>query len=143
MKVLLPVDGSQHSVQSVVRFIEKPLWWFREAPELHLVYVHLAVPPVPGLHRVVKQEVIDKYYQDEGDKALAGAIKVLSGAKLAFVPHVRVGEPAAAIVQYAEEIGADLIAMGTRGASEVSALVMGSVASKVLRLSKIPVLFDR
>jgi nucleotide-binding universal stress UspA family protein len=141
VKIVLPVDGSAHSEQTLVRFIEKPLWWFREPPELHLVYVHLAVPPVPGLHRVATPEMLEKYYQEEGDKALSGAMKVLSGAKLAFTPHVLVGDPAAAIVKFAQENGADLIAMGTRGLGAAQSLFMGSVAAKVLHHAKIPVLF--
>ena len=143
MKIVLPVDGSAHAEQSLVRFIEKPLWWFREAPELHLLYVHLAVPPVPGLHRVATPEMLQAYYQEEGDKALAGAVKILSGAKLAFTPHVLVGDPAAAIAKFAQDNGADLIAMGTRGLGAASSLLMGSVAAKILHHAKIPVLFDQ
>jgi nucleotide-binding universal stress UspA family protein len=143
VKIVLPVDGSAHSEQSLLRFIEKPLWWFREKPELHLVYVHLAVPPVQGLHRVATPEMLQAYYEEEGAKALAGSKKILSGAKLAFTPHVLTGDPAAAVVKFAEDNGADLIAMGTRGLGSAASLLLGSVAAKVLHHAKVPVLFDR
>jgi nucleotide-binding universal stress UspA family protein len=38
-----------------------------------------------------------------------------------------------AIVEYAQEVGADLIVLGTRGKSNVRDLLLGSTAEKVLR----------
>ncbi len=56
---------------------------------------------------------------------------------------VRFGQPAEEILQYAEEIGADLIAMCTHGRSGISRWVYGSVADKVLRGASCPVLLVR
>jgi nucleotide-binding universal stress UspA family protein len=56
---------------------------------------------------------------------------------------VLVGDPAAAIAKFAQDNGADLIAMGTRGLGAASSLLMGSVAAKILHHAKIPVLFDQ
>ncbi|HHS97552.1 MAG TPA: universal stress protein [Chloroflexi bacterium] len=56
---------------------------------------------------------------------------------------VRFGQPAEEILAYAEEIGADLIAMCTHGRSGLSRWVYGSVADKVLRGAKCPVLLVR
>jgi nucleotide-binding universal stress UspA family protein len=47
------------------------------------------------------------------------------------------------IIRKADEIGADLIIMASHGRSGVGALVIGSVASKVLTHSTIPVLIYR
>ncbi|TAK34963.1 MAG: universal stress protein [Chloroflexota bacterium] len=54
---------------------------------------------------------------------------------------VRHGEPVQEIVSLAESSGADLIAMGTHGHSELKHLLVGSVAEGVLRATTIPVLF--
>jgi len=47
------------------------------------------------------------------------------------------------IIRKAEEIGADLIIMASHGRGGVGALIIGSVASKVLTHSTIPVLIYR
>ena len=49
------------------------------------------------------------------------------------------GEPAQVILEHAEEINADLIVMGTHGGRSGSRTAIGSVASKVLQLSRVPI----
>jgi nucleotide-binding universal stress UspA family protein len=43
------------------------------------------------------------------------------------------------LVKYAEEKGCDGIIMGTRGLGPIGNLVMGSVATKVIHLTTLPV----
>ena len=50
------------------------------------------------------------------------------------------GNPAEEIIKAARENKADLIVMGTRGRTGVDLFVFGSVAEKVVKNSKIPVL---
>jgi universal stress protein A len=50
------------------------------------------------------------------------------------------GDPAAAIVELAENEEADMIVMGTHGRTGLARLVMGSVAEAVVRRAKCPVL---
>ncbi|MGI6091651.1 MAG: universal stress protein [Veillonellaceae bacterium] len=50
------------------------------------------------------------------------------------------GNPAEAIVRYAEANDADLIVTGTRGMGGFKSLVIGSVAQKVVTYAKVPVL---
>ena len=54
--------------------------------------------------------------------------------------HVLTGRPDAEIVRFAQERGADLIVMGTRGYGGVKRLLLGSVADHVLRQATCPVL---
>jgi nucleotide-binding universal stress UspA family protein len=49
------------------------------------------------------------------------------------------GDPAAAIVRNAAELGCDVILMGTHGRTGVGRLLMGSVAEQVLRRAPCPV----
>ncbi len=61
-------------------------------------------------------------------------------------PNIRVqhvfleGDPAGQIVRYADDIGADVIVLGTHGRTGVDRLVLGSVAEKVMRDSTCSVL---
>ena len=52
-------------------------------------------------------------------------------------------DPAIDIVDYAKEIHADLIVIGTHGRTGVSRLIMGSVAEHVVRTAPCPVLVVR
>ena len=66
------------------------------------------------------------------------------GAPVAL--QVRLVEDIAAasgIVESAKEIGADLIVMGSHGRSGIARLMLGSVASRVVAESPIPVLVSR
>jgi len=54
--------------------------------------------------------------------------------------NVVLGGPAPSIVRIAEEEGADLIVVGSRGLSAVSGVILGSVAQRLIHLSKQPVL---
>jgi nucleotide-binding universal stress UspA family protein len=49
-------------------------------------------------------------------------------------------EPAQAIADYADEIGADVIAVGSHGRSGLSRVIMGSVAGKLVERANVPVL---
>jgi len=50
------------------------------------------------------------------------------------------GSPAKVIVEAAEEVGATMIMMGSQGEGYVQEMFLGSVSSKVIRLSQVPVL---
>jgi nucleotide-binding universal stress UspA family protein len=47
--------------------------------------------------------------------------------------HARVGRPDAEIVRLAEEIGAGLVVLGSRGLGPIRRVLMGSVSSSVVR----------
>lgn len=50
------------------------------------------------------------------------------------------GDPADAVLQVADDIRCDLIVLGTHGRTGLGRLLMGSVAEKVVRKAKCPVL---
>ncbi|MBP1987686.1 universal stress protein [Halolamina salifodinae] len=54
--------------------------------------------------------------------------------------HVRAGQPVRVIQNAIDELDADLVVMGSHGRSGISRALLGSVAEKVLRKTKIPVL---
>ena len=138
MKILVAIDGSPQALAALEKLVGK-LGFFREAPRLTLFHVH---PPVPHTAAVtiVGKEAVEKYYRDESEGVLESAGAFLSGRGIPFRGEWRVGDPAEEIVKLAADDGSDMIAMGTHGHTALVNLVMGSVATKVVALSKLPVL---
>ena len=54
--------------------------------------------------------------------------------------HFRAGQPHKVIADFAEDQDVDLVVMGSHGRSGLSRVVLGSVAEKVLRRTRLPVL---
>jgi nucleotide-binding universal stress UspA family protein len=59
------------------------------------------------------------------------------------VATTREGEPADEIIEYAGEVDADVVAVGTRGRHGEHAFLLGSVAEAVVRRAPMPVLTVR
>jgi len=109
--------------------------------ELHLINVQPALPA--DVSRFVSAEDIKKFHQDEAAKELKTAQEALDAAGAKYATHIVVGDPAQSITRFAEENGVDQIVMGTHGRTGLAGVVMGSVATKTLHLSKVPVLVVR
>jgi len=138
LKILLAVDGSQGAVRATRELI-KHVGLYKETPEVELLTVR---PPLPvgGLSGiVVNRQMIDRYYREEGEKALAPNQELLAQAGIKHTAHVVVGEVAHLIVEHAGNSGCGLIYLGTRGTTTISNLVLGSVSTKVLHLAQVPV----
>ena len=137
LKILLPVDGSECSKKAVADFIPL-LEWYKEIPELHLLNVQY---PLDGnVSLFINQADIKQYHQEEGLKNLHEARDILDREGIAYQFHITVGDPAEMIVRFATEKQYDLIVMGPRGRGGIKGLLLGSVTSKVMQLSQIPVL---
>jgi universal stress protein A len=65
------------------------------------------------------------------------------GGKVKIDTAVAEGRPSVEVVEYANEHGIDLIAMGTHGRSPLGRAFLGSVADNVIRQAECPVLVVR
>jgi nucleotide-binding universal stress UspA family protein len=136
MRILVPVDGSDTSL-SAVRFVADMLARTGRDLEVHLLNVQ---PPLPSAAATfIDSAVLRDFHDEEGAKALAAARKLLDDAGVRYVSHAVIGEPAETIAAYAEQRDCAGITMGTRGLGSAAGLLLGSVAHKVLHLSKVPV----
>jgi nucleotide-binding universal stress UspA family protein len=139
-KVLIAVDGSEHSQ----RVIEHLLKMRAELEPLEVHLLNVQIPIESGHARMfVSREQLDEYYRDEGLAALAQARELLDQAGVPYRHHVAVGHVAQTIADYASEKGFDQILIGSHGRGALRHLLMGSVATDVLRLSKVPVTMVR
>ncbi len=138
MKILLAVDGSAAADRAATKLVES-LAWYAVTPEVDVITVHLPVPRVGGMHRVVSDAQIDSYYADECANALKSVAGILDAAGVSYRTHTAIGQPAQVIVERARQLRSDLICMGTRGHGAVGAMVLGSVARDVVAQSPVPV----
>ncbi|MFC7131336.1 universal stress protein [Haloferax chudinovii] len=77
---------------------------------------------------------------ERGEEALA---EVEAATDREVTVAVREGRPAAEISNYAREVDADAVAMGTRGRHGENRFLIGSVAERVVRTCPVPVLTVR
>lgn len=136
MRILVPVDGSPSSL-AAARFVIGTLAPAKPALEIHLLNVQ--APLSAAAATFIDSGVLRDFHREEGEKDLAGARKLLDEAGLRYEASTAVGDPAETIVTYAERKGCAGIVMGTRELGKVAGLLLGSVASKVLHLSTVPV----
>ena len=138
MKVLIPIDGSAAANRAVDHVIAS-VAWLKEVPQVCLLNVQWKLAS-GNVKLFINQDTINDYYREQGMAALTEARAKLDAAGLAYSYHISVGTPAEAIVQYAQEQQVDQIVMSAHGQSTLSDLLLGSVASKVAHLAKMPVL---
>jgi nucleotide-binding universal stress UspA family protein len=138
MKILVAIDGSPAALAGLERLVGK-FGFFRDTPRLTLIHVHLPIPYKAAAAWVGK-EVVARYYAEESDAALATAREFLAVHGIPCEVEKRVGNPAEEIVVRAADGNFDMIAMGTHGHTALANLVMGSVATRVVATSTVPVL---
>ena len=135
MRILVPVDGSAGALRAVKHAAAAA----KEGAELQLVNVQ---PPMP-LYGLVRATMPAPQYREAcaalAQKALGPAVRLLRRARVAHRTHVMYGEPGATVAEAARRLKCRAVVMGTRGHGAVGNLLLGSVATKVVHLAKVPV----
>ncbi len=140
LRMLIPLDGSEFSlgaVECAVRLKSE----FKDAPEVLLVNVQ---PPLPMRELFLAGGPSEVRHLEEPLKArgaalLAPAKQALDSAAIPSRLFVEIGEPAPIIASLAKTYHCELIVMSSRGRSALAGLYLGSIATKVLHLSSVPV----
>lgn len=135
-KFLIPVDGSEASIRAVEAAVKAAAL----INGAELLVINVQPPIVSGnVKRFFSAEVLQEYYQDEGRTALAPVKEHLEKAGVNYAAEVVVGPVADTIASYARTKDCSNIFMGTRGLGRITGLVLGSIATKVISLTEIPV----
>jgi len=137
--ILVPTDLSEGAEQALAYACE--LARTLDA-EIHLLNV-VAIPAlgVPELGVALTSTLIDQLVV-ENQTALEKLARDRCTARLGQV-LIKSGDPRDMILHTAQELGADLIVMGTHGRRGLHRLALGSDAEMVLRESAVPVLLVR
>ena len=134
-KLLVPCDGSDSALHAVRHAAEEAAG----APaQVHLLHVIEPMTPVI-LAEAFSARQLDDRFPPQAAQALAPAIGILAAAGVPYTLHCHFGSPAPEIAAYARAAGCDAIIMGTRGRGALASLMIGSVATQVVKLVDIPV----
>jgi len=135
-KILVPLDGSETA--EVVLPCAAELTG-RLGSETILVYVNEPAAAVYDRMAEFYLQAITAANKRIAERYVNGA----PGKEARIASEILAGYPAQEILDYADKTNADLIVMATHGRSGISRWVLGSVADKVLRLAKRPVVLVR
>jgi nucleotide-binding universal stress UspA family protein len=147
--VLIATDGSEQSLKAV-RYLRSLL----DPASLERVSVVAVVRPlaaVPFASDFGEEEHAAQRAGESGGysfhRAAQEAVDRAAEELRDMTPNVetivRAGAPADQIIRVADEVEADLIVIGGRGKGAVEAIVLGSVAYRVLHHAPCPVLITR
>ena len=135
-KILLATDGSEDAALATQATIDLSN---QSNAELHVVYVgRSSIRLSPKEYHAAAREKIG-----ELAKAVEEAGGDVTETHLRIDDSQTAGNEAEHITGLAEELGADLIVIGSRGLSGMKRLVMGSVSESVVRHAHCPVLVMR
>jgi nucleotide-binding universal stress UspA family protein len=135
-KVLVPVDGSaaaHHAVRHIIALTGT-------CPSIEVVLLNVQ-PEIDdwSVRRLLKKEEVEAMEECRGGDTLQQYREVLDAAGVRFTPLVEIGPAAEIIARVAREQGCDGIVMGSRGLGAVSSVLLGSVSSRVLEITDLPV----
>ena len=140
MKILLPVDGSDESLDAV----RHALLLIREGLRASLVLANVQEPAsLYELLRAHDAEMIESVSRGAGEHSLAEAGALCAAAGVAVEQELATGEPAHTLHDIAERLGCDMIVMGARGKGGTRGTRLGSVAHAMLHDAALPVTIVR
>ena len=142
-KILLATDGSEDAKLAATTAVDVAN---STSSELHIVLVEepvYAYVDPSGYAFSTSAELVHELEQQARMRLDAEVQKRRSAGGAVAEAHLRVGAADAEIVDLAEDIGAGLIVMGSRGLGGIRRALMGSVSDSVVRHAHCPVLVVR
>jgi nucleotide-binding universal stress UspA family protein len=137
MKILLPVDGSDVSLEAVrvaIRLAKEGLTTsavLANVQEAATLY-ELVVAHDPA--------VIEQVSAAAGAHTLQAAEALLTQAGIPYETEIASGDPAHTIVDILERYGCEMVVMGASGMSPLRGALLGSVSNEVLHSANVPVM---
>lgn len=140
MKILVPVDGSDISTGALKHALALAKR-FSEPPKLLVIAVDDSL--FPGAERKMGADAAAQHHAENHARMLAPARKALARGALDVKLLEVVGDVADSILQVATKEKVDLVVMGSRGNGALKGAFLGSVSTKVLAESGVPVTIVR
>jgi nucleotide-binding universal stress UspA family protein len=129
-KILAAVDFSEY----VDPVLDAAIGFARQFDaELHLVHAYDVQIPLMTAYAAVIPAALIEEARDVAASKLNALARRVAAQGVAASSHVARAPAASAIVELAEELGVDLIVMGTRGRTGLKHVLLGSVAERTMR----------
>ena len=140
-KLLCPTDFSEPSREALEIAIEFASHFGAELCLVHVVPVLPALPSDPNY--VLKVPEYERLLHADADEKLSQVVEELAAKGRRVRTLVGHGDAASEVARLAEKENADMIVIATHGMTGWRRVVFGSVAERVVRLAKCPVLTTR
>jgi len=134
--IVIATDGSKNSQKAISHGIEIAKL---SGAIVHALYV-VNTSSTISENWTAGKETIYNIMKDDGQKAVSKVKKIGIDSGVEVREVILEGYPSSEIIYFAENNNIDLIVMGTLGATGLERFLMGSVAEKVVRSSRVPVL---
>jgi len=136
--ILVPTDFSDHSLRALsyaIGLAEK------YGAEIKILYVNEPALQVSDMAWVgVDERSLKNEHVKEARRNLERIVREKIPSDLPSAAEVRNGDAVDEIIQFADDVNADVIVMATHGRSGLSHILMGSTAEQVIRKASCPVL---
>ena len=144
--ILIATDSSKHSKKASEVGIEMAMLFGAKVTTLYVIDVGKECASIGVLESNEGDDLISRIrssLQSQGEEA-TGRIEEMAKSAVLTVDRVIIeGRPAEDILKLAGERKTDLIVVGGIGVTGLEKFLLGSVAEKVVRNSKVPVLVVR
>jgi nucleotide-binding universal stress UspA family protein len=137
--IVIATDGSENTQKAISYGIEIAKL---SGATVHALYV-LDTTSFSSIPMDAGWEEIYEILKTEGKKAVNQVKERGEASGLEVREVLSEGHPSNEIIDFAEDNNADLIVMGTLGKTGLDRFLLGSVAEKVVKNSKVPVLVVR
>ncbi|MGE3477446.1 MAG: universal stress protein [Rhodospirillaceae bacterium] len=133
-RILVGIDGSKGALKALDYVAARK----RRGEKIEVIAVY-AQPLIKAHGPIVTHAMVSNFQSQEREKVLsAPGLKTRTKFLDADV-YVQTGDPAECIIAFAKKSKCTEIVMGSRGLGRLSGLLLGSVVTKVVQLSQIPV----
>ncbi len=133
--ILVPTDFDKASAEAL-----KVAVTMARAFDAKLTLLHVwELPVYPYMDFMLNSTIISEI-EEAAVKGLAEALEDLRKTMPSAESKLKMGLPHQGILDAISESGAELVIMGTHGRHGLSRVTLGSVAEKIVRLARVPVL---
>lgn len=138
-QILVAIDGSKISEKALHIALEEARVWKAKVHVLYVVETGLfSSLPVDNTW-----EIMYSMLEKEGQEALDLARHEAEDKAVSIETHIGSGHAGNEILKLSQDLGVDLVVVGSHGRSEVDRLLLGSVSSFVVTNSKMTVMVVR
>lgn len=136
-RIVVPTDFSPASEAALQTAMDLAV---QLGADVHVLHVwQLPIYTVPDGYFMLGAETTARLVEGLEESLKQLALEHRSREGVTLRTHLVQGNPDVEILRFVAEIDATLVAMGTHGRKGLSHLLLGSVAEKVIRNAKVPV----